>query len=133
MAERGGRCHRPAKGMITKLSDILPGVIERFRKRGWRVERPRDLFLRVNAAGEDHTLDGLERTGPVYRPHLKDWVGRCGEGRLILPAMGFFDREPRLGKLLGQLAREPFQVVVEEALAADLPALRGEALPSRCS
>ncbi len=89
--------------MITRLSELLPELIERFRERGWEVERPREAFLRVNAAGEGYTIDGLERTGPVYWPHLKDWVERCGgdkgEGQLILLAMGFFAKEA-LGEFL---------------------------------
>lgn len=131
--------------MIRRLSELLPKLEERFHERGWQVRRPREAFLKVSAGGEDYTIDGLERTGPVYWPHLRDWVKRCGEGQLILLTMGFFpqetlgkfldeglngrtalvelglqsffDQEPHPRKL-GRIATEPFQVL-EEVLARE--------------
>jgi len=131
--------------MITRLSELLPGLAERSRRRGWRVRRPRDVLLRLDTDDGAYVIDGLERTGPVYFSHLREWIARCGEGQLILLAMGFFpqealgeflnrglngraalvelglesffDREPRPRKL-GRTATEPFQVL-EEVLAKE--------------
>jgi len=112
--------------MIRRLSELLPGLEERFHGHGWRVQRSRNALLRVNAAGEDYVIDGLERTGPVYWPHPRDWIARCGEGQPILLTMGFFPQTPLrkfldLGphpRRIGRTATDPLQVL-EEALATE--------------
>ena len=131
--------------MITRLSEIIPQLTERFRERGWPVRQRKDVFLEAEAGEKTLVIDGMERTGPIYWPNLSPWIKRCGDGQLILLTMGFFPKEalgeflktglarrvalielglasffetePRPRKL-GRVDTEPFQVV-EEVLAGE--------------